>query len=214
MGEPPPGLYGFAHVPGATASELEPVRRTLTEFASLHAFRLGAVFVAQRPAEVPTVWRETMWLCRASGVRDVVVPSLKHLHVVKGMAEVFREAMEQEIGGRVWVLDERRVIGLGVLPEVDPERNREVLAERLGWPIGAVEECRAVEAEEPSWNVWWVPGGLPSQPEPGFTAHRGDDACSEQQDLFAATAGELLREIRQARPYPPRYGYQGPTIYG
>lgn len=122
MGEPPPGLYGFAHVPCATASELEAVRRELSEFASFHGFQLGEMFVAQRPAEVPTVWRETLWLCRASGVRDVVVPSLKHLHVVKGMAEVFRQAMEQEIEGRVWVLDEPGEAEAEPRPDVPPRR--------------------------------------------------------------------------------------------
>lgn len=103
---------------------------------------------------------------------------------------------------------------MGALPEVDPERNREALAERLGWPTGAVEECRAVEAEESGYHVWYVTGGLPSEPEPGFTARQRDDACSNQKRLFAPTAGELLREIRRARPNPPHYGYPGPTLYG
>lgn len=80
--------------------------------------------------------------------------------------------------------------------------------------MGAVEECRAVEAEEPGYHVWYVTGGLPSEPVPGFTARQADDAGSNQKRLFAATAGELLHKIRHARPNPPPYGYPGFMLYG
>ncbi|MBT2541975.1 hypothetical protein J7E99_14990 [Streptomyces sp. ISL-44] len=102
---------------------------------------------------------------------------------------------------------------MGALPKVDPELNRELIAQRLGWPEGAVEESRAVEAEEPGWQVWYVIGGLPSEPEPGFTARQAEGPYSNER-LFAASAAELLRAIRRERPHPPITGFRGPPIWG
>jgi hypothetical protein len=42
---------------------------------------------------------------------------------------------------------------------VDPDlarRNRVVVAERTGWPAGAVETCERLEAEHPGWMVSWM----------------------------------------------------------
>jgi hypothetical protein len=47
------------------------------------------------------------------------------------------------------------------LPENGPalERsNRRVLAERLGWPAGALEECEQLDAAYPGWSITWSPG--------------------------------------------------------
>ena len=46
-----------------------------------------------------------------SRVRDIVVPSLSHLHPTDEMAEAIRVDLAQRIGGRVWVIDERDEAG-------------------------------------------------------------------------------------------------------
>jgi len=50
------------------------------------------------------------------------------------------------------VPDDRPV---STLPPVGPElawRNRQVIAERLGWPAGALEACEAIELAHPDWH--------------------------------------------------------------
>lgn len=75
------------------------------------------------------------------------------------------------------------------------ERNREVLAERLNWPEGALEVTRRIEAMNPGTSVWWGIGRL-SDPKPGFYARRGDghhartyygETAIDLQNALAAT---------------------------
>lgn len=81
------------------------------------------------------------------------------------------------------------------LPPVDPELNRQLIAERLGWPDGALAECTALEGDYPRWLVFWTKGGLPWTPDAGYRAilnwhrHRGE--------LYAPTAAEL-RDVLEA----------------
>ena len=91
------------------------------------------------------------------------------------------------------------------LPPVDPERNRELLAERLGWPDGAVDACRQVEAGHPGWHVWWSQnpwrrdGGVPAGPAYGATHadwHRGEPS-------LYATAPDGLASLIAAHPATP-----------
>lgn len=42
--------------------------------------------------------------------------------------------------------------------DVDVEmlaRNRRLMAERRGWPAGALEVCERLDREHPGWSVWW-----------------------------------------------------------
>jgi hypothetical protein len=52
-------------------------------------------------------------------------------------------------------------------------RNRRIIAERLGWPAGAVEVCEQMEQESPGWWATWVSGGGLTWKEPGFSATTG-----------------------------------------
>lgn len=77
-------------------------------------------------------------------------------------------------------------------------RNRRLIAERLDWPDGAVQECEAVEAERPDWAVTWAAGGGLTWIRPGFYAHRL--RWSREPWLYAATAGELRKRIDAQSP--------------
>ncbi len=35
--------------------------------------------------------------------------------------------------------------------------NRRIIAERVGWPVGALEMCEHLDAAYPGWMVWWHP---------------------------------------------------------
>jgi len=80
------------------------------------------------------------------------------------------------------------------LPPVDPERNRELLAGRLGWPDGALDACRHVETGHPGWHVWWSrnpwrrDGQAP--PGPAYCAAR-KDARWNDRSLYAPTPEDL-----------------------
>jgi len=112
------------------------------------------------------------------------------------------------------------------LPPVDPERNRELMAERMGWPTEALEVCRRLEKAFPRWMVFWASGGLPVAPEPGYRAilkqHR------RTTKLYAPTAdwleaalegrGEAARARRREHDpeglCPPLAGRRGPVTGG
>lgn len=106
-----PTMYGYARLPGVEPAELVAVRRKLSEFARDNGFQLAQFFVVQRPGERLGVWRELMGRCAVSSVRDLVVPSLSHLHPAEEMAEAIRADLAQRIGGRVWVIDELDEVG-------------------------------------------------------------------------------------------------------
>lgn len=76
---------------------------------------------------------------------------------------------------------------------VDPERNRELLAVRLGWPPGALDECRKLEADWPSYSVSWDAGEVPPR-GPGYRASlrtRYWASSVGPPAIYAPTPGEL-----------------------
>ena len=81
-------------------------------------------------------------------------------------------------------------------PDPDRLRNREVLAERLGWPADGLPACLALEAEFPRWIVSWTKGGLPASPRCGYRA-RSVEAVGHRArvELFAETPEELRAEL-------------------
>lgn len=82
---------------------------------------------------------------------------------------------------------------MSALPPVDPARNVELIAQRLGWPDGAVQACAALEAEFPRWMVFWSKGGLPVSPEPAYRAVL--QLFGHHSALRAPTAEELRTQI-------------------
>ena len=76
---------------------------------------------------------------------------------------------------------------MGPLPPEVQERNRELLAERLHWPDGALAACRELEAAYPDYSAYWGRGWCARQP--GYYASRTDN--SRTPTLYGATADEL-----------------------
>ena len=73
------------------------------------------------------------------------------------------------------------------------ERNREVIAERLHWPEGALEATRQLEAEYRGYTVWWGTGRA-SNPKPGFYANRYSD-YGRKPTLYGETATGLQAQL-------------------
>jgi hypothetical protein len=88
------------------------------------------------------------------------------------------------------------------LPPVDPELNRQLIAERIGWPAGAIEACTALEADYPRWLVFWTRGDPPARPGPGFRAI-GRTRAAGRVEAFAETAEGLRDALRVADPQLP-----------
>lgn len=67
---------------------------------------------------------------------------------------------------------------------------RQDVADRLGWPAGALEICFEIEREYPEWAVFWVGGD-----EPRYVASMlsPTGVCE-----LRATTSEALREQLQA----------------
>lgn len=81
--------------------------------------------------------------------------------------------------------------GVTRLDSADPERNRELLAQRMGWPLGALDECREFEREFTGWYAWWSPahGGYGASPAYGLFIR--------QRTHYSPTAEGLRTLVRQ-----------------
>lgn len=71
-------------------------------------------------------------------------------------------------------------------------RNRELVAERTGWPDGALVACLAIEEEYPLWTVYWDLG-LKERP-PGFRAVVNIRNVAYQ--CYGKTADELVEQLK------------------
>ncbi len=75
------------------------------------------------------------------------------------------------------------------------ERNREIIAERLGYPEGTVEAERLVEAECPEYFCWYSKGGMAGQPGPHYGARlRHARYCDP--DYYADSPEALIAKIQ------------------
>lgn len=84
------------------------------------------------------------------------------------------------------------------LPPVDPELNRELIAERSGWPDGVIDVCRRLEADYPAWILFWTNGGLAVTPHPGYRALLRAHLISAE--LYASTADEMRAQLAAVDP--------------
>jgi len=85
-------------------------------------------------------------------------------------------------------------------------KNRRVIAERSGWPDGAVDACEQLERDWPDWSVSWEAGGGKESKDPGFYANRHDWHPRDPgpRDQYGATPDELRTAIESA-PAVKRY---------
>ncbi|MEV4708993.1 hypothetical protein [Actinoplanes sp. NPDC049316] len=81
-------------------------------------------------------------------------------------------------------------------------RNRQLIAERAGWPDDALPGCLELEAEFPGWVVYWSRGGLPHAPEPGFRAFT--TVGWRKFDAYGETAQALRERLAAAVKDLPR----------
>lgn len=79
----------------------------------------------------------------------------------------------------------------------DPGANRRLIAERLGWPTGAVEACEWIEAAAPGWHAAWSHGDGQEWDRPGYYAERRDWHRLDPGPrwVYGETPDELLAEI-------------------
>lgn len=80
-------------------------------------------------------------------------------------------------------------------------RNRRLIAERMGWPAGALDECLRLERERPDYEVAW----FPEWKTPGFERPAGFYAWSvgdqplhkgtKRREWYGATAAKLKAKL-------------------
>lgn len=91
----------------------------------------------------------------------------------------------------------------------DPERNREILAERGSWPPGALDACRDLERRHPGWHAWWTDHPWRRDRDvPDGPAYGAAHVTGMADSLYAVTPEELSRliqateeERRRTRPW-------------
>lgn len=85
------------------------------------------------------------------------------------------------------------------------QRNREILAQRMGYPPATVRACRELEERFPGWSAWYDPGDLPGQQGPHYAARRrragfGDPILrAESPDALAVRIGADQDAERERR---------------
>jgi hypothetical protein len=76
-------------------------------------------------------------------------------------------------------------------------RNRELIAERCGWPDGILPTCVELERQHPGWDVGW----LPENRIKGFEREAG---------FVATRLGATLEDSDELRPGRP---HQQPRVF-
>lgn len=86
-------------------------------------------------------------------------------------------------------------------------RNRELIAERTGWPEGALAECLRLEEDCPGYSVAWFHAQKSPTPvfrrEAGFYAwiagdqpgHMGADGYHKRHEWYGATIEKLRAQL-------------------
>jgi hypothetical protein len=93
---------------------------------------------------------------------------------------------------------------MGPLDKATQEQNRELIAQRLGWPDGALDATRDLEARFPGYSVWWGSGRV-TDPRPGYYAIRAGD-YGRGPTLYAVDAdamGFVISAHEATRPRDP-----------
>ncbi|WP_406176079.1 hypothetical protein [Streptomyces sp. NBC_00996] len=97
--------YGYLRVlPGMGIQDVLRVQRDLVNFAQEQGLVLADVFVEAKWQQLKA-WQEVVAHCHAKNVRLVVMPSPEHLHQIPVLAEIMRDEVEREIGGRLWLAE-------------------------------------------------------------------------------------------------------------
>lgn len=88
-------------------------------------------------------------------------------------------------------------------------KNRRLLAERWGWPDGALQACEKIEKLHPGWSAMWSAGGEHTWREPGFYATHPDlrRGSGPTHYLHAETMAEMLAVISDHEPVE-RWAYR------
>jgi predicted DNA-binding transcriptional regulator AlpA len=99
-------------------------------------------------------------------------------------------------------------------PPSTAERNRELIAERVGWPTGAIDVCRRIENDFPGWAVWWSPANpITGYEHPdGYVAQILDAGSADDRvSAFGETPQQLVDQIRATGAGGRRAGSRSPV---
>jgi hypothetical protein len=79
------------------------------------------------------------------------------------------------------------------------QRSLRAIAERTGWPAGALDACFELETAFPGWTLWWAPENIAKGFEcpTGFHASFEGGHRSLNRRLFAETIEELRVQLEE-----------------
>lgn len=99
------------------------------------------------------------------------------------------------------------------MEEANVQRNRELIAERLKWPAGALAECDRIERDHPGWRAYWtrnpwrIDHKVPDGPCFGASSQR---KTAPGRSLFAASPLDLrlmINSVEDQWNAMHRHGY-------
>ncbi|MEN8653575.1 hypothetical protein ABCR94_23955 [Streptomyces sp. 21So2-11] len=116
----PRRAFGYLRVlPGMGIDDVLRLQRDLVVFAEVQGLVLADVFVEAQWQQLKA-WQEVVVHCWAKNVSNVVMPSPEHLHQIPVLAEIMRDEVEREIGGKLWLVEP-----LEETAAAEPEAGRE-----------------------------------------------------------------------------------------
>jgi len=81
--------------------------------------------------------------------------------------------------------------------------NQRLIAERTGWPTGALEACVELEDRHPGWFVHW----MPENTAPGFERPAGFDAEFDHVEHRTRVSGPTVEAIEPLLVEVPDHDY-------
>lgn len=77
--------------------------------------------------------------------------------------------------------------------------NRRLLADRLRWPLGALQECEWIDRDHPGWWAAWMDANAWAKRPAGYYARRWDGDHRDPWQ-YGVTPRQLAQAIETAPP--------------
>lgn len=79
--------------------------------------------------------------------------------------------------------------------------NRRLVAERTGWPEGALPACAELEQRHPGWHVWWMPENVwPGWERPAGFSAANDTVIQHEVKAFRTDLKDLEAVMAEGVP--------------
>ncbi|MEH0417268.1 hypothetical protein [Streptomyces sp. B21-083] len=103
--KPRPLCAGYLRrLDGVDEQEEQRLIADMCALAEREGLALTLAFIEKQPGHTAALHAVTRY-CQLHDIRNVVVPTFRHLNTLPVLADLSKELLQQDIGGRVWIAD-------------------------------------------------------------------------------------------------------------